>query len=405
MITARKGANPLADSPDKTTGPEILDSETTPPPDLEQNTFPKNWPEELLLQVVLAAFYVAAGQIGLALAFYQESVTLVWPTAGIGLAAVVLYGPRVWPALAVGAFLTNFMEGSSLTFCLATAVGNPLESLTGAYLLKKAVDFRSEMGRLQDVLGFVVLAVPVSAGISATFGVMGLWVAEVLSVPNFPMAWWGWWLGDGMGMLIVTPLLLTWSVRPLWEIVSYRFFEAALLTLLLLITSSMVYGGLLDFPSVRASSYTVFPFIIWATLRFGPRGAVTTVFIVASISIWGTFMGRGAFAMETLQWSLLSLHGFLATISVSALLLAATLSERKNMLKEQACLQERLDKALTKVLAGFLPICAECKSIRNEDDDWVSVEHYVSDRTGAQFTHGLCPPCAEAFLADLDGLS
>jgi hypothetical protein len=62
---------------------------------------------------------------------------------------------------------------------------------------------------------------------------------------------------------------------------------------------------------------------------------------------------------------------------------------------------EHLEEALTKVLSGYLPICACCKKIRDADDEWSSVEEYVGERTEATFTHSMCPECGKDFYGDL----
>jgi PAS domain S-box-containing protein len=76
------------------------------------------------------------------------------------------------------------------------------------------------------------------------------------------------------------------------------------------------------------------------------------------------------------------------------------ITERKQAEEEREMLRERLEKALTKILSGFINICANCKRIRNERGDWINVEHYISGRTGAEFSHGLCPQCIKDLYPD-----
>ena len=61
----------------------------------------------LTLGLAFAAVYFGAAKLGLTMAFFAEQVTTVWPPTGIALAAVVLLGPAVWPAIALGALLAN----------------------------------------------------------------------------------------------------------------------------------------------------------------------------------------------------------------------------------------------------------------------------------------------------------
>jgi hypothetical protein len=62
----------------------------------------------------------------------------------------------------------------------------------------------------------------------------------------------------------------------------------------------------------------------------------------------------------------------------------------------------RLEDALTQVISGFVPICAACKKIRDESDEWTAVESYVESRTAAQFTHSICPDCETALYGEPD---
>ena len=87
--------------------------------------------------VLLAGAYYASAKVGLGLAFETSSVTAIWPPAGIALTAFVLWGPRVWPGIALGALLANSWTGVPLVTTLGIACGNTLEGLVGAHLLRR----------------------------------------------------------------------------------------------------------------------------------------------------------------------------------------------------------------------------------------------------------------------------
>ena len=163
---------------------------------------------------ILAALYVAGGKLALLLAAPQGNVTLMWPPTGIALAALLLYGSRLWPGVAAGAFLVAASTGVPLATAAGIMAGNTLEALAGAYLLRSAVGFRASLDRLRDVLGLMTLAALLSTMVSATIGVASLCLGGVVSCANYGALWWMWWLGDAMGDLIVAPFLLTWGARP-----------------------------------------------------------------------------------------------------------------------------------------------------------------------------------------------
>ena len=156
---------------------------------------------------LVAAAYYGSAKLGLKLAFESGSVTAVWPPTGIALAAVVLWGYRIWPGVALGAFLANSWTGVPIYGVVGITVGNTLEALVGAFLLLRFADFRPSLERVRDVLALVGLAAVFSTTISATIGVLSLLASDQISSGQFGSVWRTWWLGDLSGDLIVAPAL------------------------------------------------------------------------------------------------------------------------------------------------------------------------------------------------------
>src|SRR6266542_10189 len=123
----------------------------------------------------------------------------------------VLYGTRLWPSIAVGAFLVNWLAGAPVLVACGMALGNTLEAVLGTVLLTRVVGFRPSLDRLQDVLGLIVLAAGLSTLVSATCGVTSGWLGGVIPAAAYGKAWRTWWLGDALGALVVAPLLFVWS--------------------------------------------------------------------------------------------------------------------------------------------------------------------------------------------------
>src|SRR5262245_22066544 len=107
--------------------------------------------------LLLSAIYCASARAGLDLAFVERKVTLIWPPTGIALAAVLVYGHRLVPSLVLAALIANLSTGSPTIFALATAIGNPLEAIVGAYLLRRFAGFQNGLNRVRDVLALVLL--------------------------------------------------------------------------------------------------------------------------------------------------------------------------------------------------------------------------------------------------------
>src|SRR5258705_8320972 len=142
----------------------------------------------------LAALYVLAGKLGLHFAFVHASATAVWPPTGIALAAFLLFGPRVWPAVAVGAFLVNVTTAGSVATSLGVAAGNTLEGLLSAWLVNRFAHRPYAFERAQDIFAFVVAVVP-GALVNATMGLASLALrGDALWGSFCPLlsTWWLW---------------------------------------------------------------------------------------------------------------------------------------------------------------------------------------------------------------------
>src|SRR2546422_1861831 len=166
----------------------------------------------LVTVAVLAAAYLIAAKLGLKLAFVHASATAVWPPTGIAMAAFLVFGYRMWPAVAIGAFLVNLTTAGSALSSLGIAAGNTIEGLVAAWLVERFANGRHAFERPQDVLKFAFLAALASPTLSATIGVTSLALTSFASWADFAPIWLTWWLGDAAGALIVAPVLVLWTV-------------------------------------------------------------------------------------------------------------------------------------------------------------------------------------------------
>ncbi len=279
---------------------------------------------------LLCGLYVSAAKLGLSLDAVSGFATAVWPPTGIALAALVLYGYRLWPAIAVGAFLVNASAGAPVLVASGMALGNTLEAVVGTYLLQRVVGFQPALARLRDVFGLVVLAAGLSTLVSATLGVTSGWLGGVIPSASYGHAWRTWWLGDLMGGLVVAPLLWIWRTPPRVYLARRQLAEGLALLLCVVAVSVFVFGG----PWATRTMpylYLLFPFLIWAAFRFGRHGAVTTVSLVSAIAIWGTVRGFGFFASQMLHEGLFELQAFMSSMAVTSLALAAAVAERQHL--------------------------------------------------------------------------
>jgi PAS domain S-box-containing protein len=285
--------------------------------------------------------YVAAGKLGLHFAFVHASATAVWPPTGIGLAALLLLGPRVWPAIAVGAFLVNVTTAGSVATSIAIATGNTLEALIGARLVESVAGGRHAFDRARHVFSFAVAIVP-GVLVSATIGVGSLALAGFAARAHLPAIWATWTLGDLTGALVFAPLLILWATDRRPPGGRERWIELAALTLAVIVLAQVIFGewspvGLGRYPLAFLS----IPPLLWAALRFGRREAATAVVLLTGIALRGTLRGAGPFSGLPPTESLLITQAFAATMALMALVVAALASSRE---REATLLQAIIDR-------------------------------------------------------------
>jgi PAS domain S-box-containing protein len=272
------------------------------------------------------ALYFVAGRLGLAVPFTSSNVSPVWPAAGIGVAAVLIWGIEVAPAIALAAFLVNFLTPIPTLAAVIIGVGNALSAVVAGYLVRRFTDFRLSLSRLGDLLRFLLLAAAVATTVSASVGVTALAITHAKAWSGYGTAWQIWWLGDAMGVLVVAPLLI--AGEDLLEVCrGRRALEFGLLCVAVLVTSSAIFGPwMLVRDDVLA--LVVFPFVVWAAIRFRVAGTALASLLLTAVAVWGTANEFGPFVNHTPLRNALLLQIFIAVTSVTGLLLASVTSER-----------------------------------------------------------------------------
>ncbi|MBI4410489.1 MAG: MASE1 domain-containing protein [Gemmatimonadetes bacterium] len=293
------------------------------------------WLQYLLAVSLLAAAYLGVGTLGLEMDAVSGFATLVWPPTGLSLAALLLFGSRLWPGVIVGAFLVNWLHGAVAPVAAGIALGNTLEAVLGAYLLRR-VGFANALARLRDVLALLTLAAAGSTVASATIGSLSLLLGGVITPAGFGETWRAWWIGDLMGDLLFAPALLVWGSGAAWRPARDRLVEAGVLAVVLCTVSVFIFHGWFatDLEALR-QPHLLFPVLIWAALRFGSRGAATADLAVAVIAVWGTALGSGPFVRATLHESLLLLQVFLGAVAMTVLVLGAVTAERRRAVRSR----------------------------------------------------------------------
>jgi serine phosphatase RsbU (regulator of sigma subunit)/anti-sigma regulatory factor (Ser/Thr protein kinase) len=286
------------------------------------------------LLAVACGYYVAA-LVGLRLAVVGNDVTPLWPPTGVAVVALLAFGRRVWPAVAVAALAVNAPISPTLAVAVVIAAGNTLAPVVAAQLLER-VDFRSQLTRVRDALALIFLAALLSTLISATIGTTALLVGDGIASSQFFETWSVWWAGDAMGVLIVAPFL--WSLRrpELRGVRLGRALEAGALFAALLAASIVAVHSQEQF------LFLVLPLVGWIAFRFQQAGAAPAALLVSVIVTDAAARDAGPFEGESLLSQMLLLLTFNASVAFTSLLFASAVAERRQLVEREQDVQRAL---------------------------------------------------------------
>ena len=279
--------------------------------------------------ILIGVVYHLTARLGLLMANLQPNTSPVWPPTGIAIAALLLFGLKYWPGVTLGVFFGYLFNNNQLNVTVGLAIGNTLEAVVAVYLLSKFGSFQRSLERIQDVIRLAVFSA-FATMVSATIGVLTLLIVNSEIQPYIWSIWFTWWIGDFLGALVITPLLVVWIKRyPIrWK--KKRIVESVVvLALLILVTGYVFVNQPRGQVSHEAMIYVIFPFVIYAALKFTQIGAVTSVLLVSGIAIYGTAVGSGPLVRNSINDSLILLQTFMGIVSLTALTLAATTSQRQ----------------------------------------------------------------------------
>jgi integral membrane sensor domain MASE1 len=299
--------------------------------------------------VVIGVIYFALAKGGLALASINPSATPIWPPTGFALAAVLLWGYRTWPAIFAAAMIANATTAGSIATAIATASGNSLEAVVGAYLINRWSNGCNTFSTPNSVARFALICFVVAAPISASIGVAILATAGYLEWANFVNVWVTWWLGDVTGALVVAPVIVLWASSDSNAFSRNEFFETIGVLATAVAVGFIAFSPLFEqTPSRDPLGFLAILPLLWAALRREPRDTATVALLLAGITVWGTLMGGGPFTTANLNVSFLLVLMFLISITVPSLLLSADVAVRKkaeeNLRRAQIELERKVEE-------------------------------------------------------------
>jgi PAS domain S-box-containing protein len=287
------------------------------------NRSERSWRAELAPLASLAVVYVAVAVLAVRAGIAAPGETLIWPASGLALAALMRGGIRLWPGVAVGAFLAALVRGMPPLVAAGVAAGSTVEAVLGAAWVVRLVDRQPSLFRLRQAVALVFAAAAASSLVGASLVVVALVLGHLS--PLRLEVWLSCWLGDAAGILVVAPLFLLDGGEVTATLRSRSRLELAALAVAVLGGGWLVFGpsGLPPTHDLR-QTYLLLPVMIAAAMRLRELGAAATTFFLSVVALVGTARGYGPFAHDTLAQSAAQLQTFLFIVGASGLLLAAS---------------------------------------------------------------------------------
>jgi PAS domain S-box-containing protein len=279
----------------------------------------------LVRSAALAGLYFALARLGHVAMAAEESVSPVWPAAGLAVAALWWGGYRLAPAIGLGAFTTAWLGGATLPASAAAAIAAMVEPILAVLVMRRYIGGPALFDRVGDALCFVLVAVATPALVDA-LRVAALSWSGVMPWQGYSELWLLSWVGNSVGTLIVAPALLVWTWPDRMHWTERRRIEAAAGFALLTICSGLVFTGRLA-PAGVGFPFLVLPVLVWIAFRFGERATVSATLLACAFAIWGTRLGMGPFA--ELETSLPVLQLFAGTVAITGLMLVVGVTERR----------------------------------------------------------------------------
>ena len=330
-----------------------------------------------------AILFVACVELGqLVLPIGSTGAPGFWIPSGLLLGGLASSSRRRWPGqigLAAGVVIVSSVAHGASPFTAAVlALTTVLQGTGGAWLLLRLAPMGFTLNRLADASALVAS--------SGTAAVVGALLPVVLSPARAIDMWQDWALASVLGLVLFAPLVIAWrdEWRDHFELNSRpRTIELAIALTLTIVVSQLVFGGVV--PEAVQLPSLVLPFFIWSAFRFGPAASSLTVLVICLTGVAYTTHGLGPLAMPDVAVDYPIFRGQAAAgmAAVCFLLLASVAAERAQALAE------------IRTLRGFIPICAWCHKVRDDEGFWQRLETYLGANTDATISHSICPSCSE----------
>ncbi len=305
--------------------------------------------------ILVAVVYFLSAYLGIILAFRETYTSPVWPPVGVGLAMIILMGPRTWPGIMIGSlisyllvfWLTNITFGTgAILASTLISTGNTLEIIIGYYLLKKFVDLNDPFQKTNHTFIFLVVSLGMCL-IGSSIGTYSLYLNHQIQEDQLLQKWFFWWIPNVASVLLFTPFILSWTRGFKMKLTKRHLAEILVFILLLIAFGALLSLGKLASTMEKAMPFLAIPFLLWLSFRFNLQTSMSGILFTALSAIYfTTITGSGPFVLNSNENSIILLQVFIGVISITTLVLSSTVYERS---QAQATIQKFYDTLETKI--------------------------------------------------------
>ncbi len=301
--------------------------------------------------ILVASLYYFAARLGFFFAFENTSSLPTWPPSGVAFALVILLGRQTWPGITIGSLVANIMAHwnnpdlppeTVIILSSLIAASHTLEAVVGNYLIKNWIKSDYPFKSTRNAYRFLFVSLTMSL-CGATLGTWGLYINKLIDASQVLRTGFSWWIGNVVGILLFTPFILACAEKFVFKISSKKLIEVGIFIFTLVAIYLLLQVDYLVPTLEHALPFLALPFLLWLAFRFDLIVSVTGILIASFISLYVTILGKGPFILDDPYNSMLLLQIFIGVMSISTIVLSATVKERLEVQHKLLVFNENLE--------------------------------------------------------------
>jgi signal transduction histidine kinase len=302
--------------------------------------------------ILVALLYYFSARLGYFLAFENTTALPTWPPSGIAFALIILLGRSSWPGITIGSLIANVMAywNSSelppqtiITISSFIAIGHTLEAVVGNFLVKVWIKDKFPFNHTRNAFRFLFVTLFICL-IGAGIGTTSLYLNNVTPSADIVRTGFSWWVGNAVGILLFTPFILALASKHTLKFSNEKILEIGIFIICSVGMYFLIQIDYLQDTLQHALPFLMLPFLLWLAFRFKLTIAITGVLVASIISIYFTVYNVGPFVLGGGPYSsMLLLQIFIGVVSISTIVLSATVKERTEAQQELLLFNETLE--------------------------------------------------------------